>query len=267
MHWGEGQWNADPADSTRIFADDREFSARVGGVAVEQVKVPRSARDDGGGAGQWEGRRAREGALGTTEGGGGGDTALSPRYSGPQYPGARVGVRGECLTMADYTFADVHDEHWPALCVIYNHYVEHSTATFHNRPFAVEAFRALLTFSNPRHRTFVALVEGEVCGYCVVAPHKNREAYDDTAEVSVYVRPDRQRHGIGAAAVDHMEEYARRVGLHALIATICGDNAPSIALFAGKGYQQCAHFCEVGTKFGRRLDVVCYQKLLTQEQE
>lgn len=161
------------------------------------------------------------------------------------------------------TFADVGGEHWPALCAIYNHYVEHSTATFHSRPLTVDAFRELLTFPNPRHRAFVALVDGEVCGYCVVAPYKNREAYDDTAEVSVYVRPDRQRRGIGAAAVDHMEEHARRVGLHALIATICGDNAPSIALLADKGYVQCAHLREVGKKLGRRLDVVCYQKLLT----
>ena len=167
------------------------------------------------------------------------------------------------MPMANCTFVEARDEHWPALCAVYNHYVEHSTATFHSRPFTVEAFRDLHTFPSPRHRTFVALIDGEVCGYGVVAPHKNREAYADTAEVSVYVRPDRLRRGIGAAAVEHMEGHARRVGLHALIATICGDNAPSIALFAGKGYLQCAHLREVGIKFGRRLDVVCYQKLLT----
>ncbi len=171
-------------------------------------------------------------------------------------------MRGECVAMTYCAFVEVRDEHWPALCDIYNHYVVHSTATFHSQPFTVAAFRDLLTFPNPRHRAFVALAGGEVCGYCVVSQHKNREAYDDTAEVSVYVRPDCLRRGIGAAAVDHMEEHARRAGLHALIATICSDNTPSIALFAGKGYVQCAHFREVGTKFGRRLDVVCYQKLL-----
>jgi len=159
------------------------------------------------------------------------------------------------------TIGEIAEAHWPTLCAVYNHYARHSTATFHSHPLSVAAFRELLTFPSPRHRAFVAL-EGEPCGYGVIAPYKNREAYADTAEVSVYVRSDCLRRGIGGALVDHLERHARGQGVHALIATITAENNPSIALFEGKGYVKCAHLREVGFKFGRRLDVVCYEKLL-----
>ncbi len=47
-----------------------------------------------------------------------------------------------------------------------------------------------------------------------------------------------------------------------LVATICGENAASIGVFAKNGYEKCAHYKEVGQKFGQLLDVVAYQKIL-----
>jgi phosphinothricin acetyltransferase len=50
--------------------------------------------------------------------------------------------------------------------------------------------------------------------------------------------------------------------VHVLIASICGENTGSIRLFESLRLDKCAHFREVGEKFGRRLDVVYYQKIL-----
>jgi phosphinothricin acetyltransferase len=120
-----------------------------------------------------------------------------------------------------------------------------------------------LTFDSPRHRSYVVMHGEEVCGYCFISPFKNRDAYADTAEVTVYLRPGFTGKGAGGLAVDFMEGEARQRGFHCLIAVICAENGPSIRLFEKKGFQRCAHYREVGRKFGRLLDVVVYQKIIS----
>jgi phosphinothricin acetyltransferase len=58
------------------------------------------------------------------------------------------------------------------------------------------------------------------------------------------------------------EEFAQRTGIHVLIVTICGENNMSIKLFEKNGYFKCAHYKEVGKKFGQWLNVVAYQKII-----
>jgi phosphinothricin acetyltransferase len=93
--------------------------------------------------------------------------------------------------------------------------------------------------------------------------HKNREAYDETADVTVYLKNGYTGRGIGSLAIKFIEEYAVRQKIHTLVAGICGENTASIRLFEKNGYRRCAHFKEVGMKLGRRLDVVAYQKNLS----
>ena len=51
-------------------------------------------------------------------------------------------------------------------------------------------------------------------------------------------------------------------GFRVLIGIISADNKQSIALVEKCGFEKCAHFKEVGEKFGKILDVVAYQKIL-----
>jgi phosphinothricin acetyltransferase len=69
--------------------------------------------------------------------------------------------------------------------------------------------------------------------------------------------------GLGGRGAQFIEDVAKSNGIHVLVATICGENEASIRLFERNGYEKCAHFREVGKKFGRWLDVVAYQKILT----
>jgi phosphinothricin acetyltransferase len=67
---------------------------------------------------------------------------------------------------------------------------------------------------------------------------------------------------VGSAALSFIESRAREREFHNLLAIICGENIASIRLFEKHGYTQCAHYHEVGKKFGRWLDVVSFEKLL-----
>lgn len=154
------------------------------------------------------------------------------------------------------------ENHVDAALAVYAHYVETSTATFHDRPVDRDEFAGQVLFDGGRHRAFAALRDGELLGYALAGPYKSRCSYADAAEVAVYLRPDAIGRGLGRRLMERVEEHAREAGLHVLIAGVCTENAGSIALFEALGYERCAEFREVGLKFGRRLDVAYLQKLL-----
>ena len=164
--------------------------------------------------------------------------------------------------MAAYRLENLAEAHLEAVRQIYNHYILNRTATFHARPLTHEEMAELVFFPDPRHRAFVILEGETVCGYAFIARHKPREAYDFTGEVSVYLKPGYERKGLGSMALRHLEEHAIAHGFHVLLATICGQNEASLQLFARNGFSQCAHFREVGRKFGQWLDVIVCQKIL-----
>ena len=57
-------------------------------------------------------------------------------------------------------------------------------------------------------------------------------------------------------------ERARSAGHHTIIGGACTEQAASLALQAGLGFEQVACFREVGYKFGRWLDVAYSQLIL-----
>lgn len=164
--------------------------------------------------------------------------------------------------MPDYILKPVEEELLPELAGIYNYYVKNSTATFHMHEVSMDEMRSILYDDDPRFPSF-AIYDGQtLCGYCLLAHYKKREAYDQTAEVTIYLKPGLEKRGIGSVALRKLEEIAENNGFHALLAVICGENDASIRLFSKAGYDRCACFREVGKKFGRLLDIVCYQKIL-----
>ncbi|WP_394325579.1 GNAT family N-acetyltransferase [Methanosarcina barkeri] len=60
-----------------------------------------------------------------------------------------------------------------------------------------------------------------------------------------------------------MKILQKKQNIHVLIATICGENSKSINLFVRNGFSKCAHYKEVGEKFGQLLDVMAYQKIIS----
>lgn len=160
-------------------------------------------------------------------------------------------------------FEEAKEEHLQEVLDIYTYYVLNSTATFHKHIPTTEEMREILFFDNDRHKSYVLIEDGVICGYAILARYGKREAYDITAEVTVYLKNDCIGKGIGRQAVSFLEKAAKEKGFHALIAIICGENTQSISLFERCGYLKCAHYREVGMKFDRLLDVVCYEKIIS----
>jgi L-amino acid N-acyltransferase YncA len=160
-------------------------------------------------------------------------------------------------------FEEILETHLEKVLEIYTYYVLNTTATFHAHALDLQEMKELVIFDSPKYKTFVIYDEDTLCGYVILTQHKKREAYDGTAEVTVYLKNDYVGKGVGTLAVKFIEDYAKTKELHVLVATICGENSKSIRVFERNGYVKCAHYKEVGRKFGQLLDVVAYQKIIS----
>lgn len=164
--------------------------------------------------------------------------------------------------MENIKFEEAKDEHLSEILDIYNYYVRNSTATFHLHDISTDGMRELLFFDNPKYKAF-AIKNGDcLCGYCILSPFKKREAYDITAEITIYLKHDYIGKGVGSMAIRHLEKFAKENGFHSLIAVVCGENENSMRMFERNGYLKCGQLKEVGIKFGRMLDIIYYQKIL-----
>lgn len=146
---------------------------------------------------------------------------------------------------------------------VYNHYVAASTATFQTEPVTPEEWAAESVAGDPdRHGAWAIEDGGSFSGYVVVTPFKARCAYRDSAEVTVYLAPEFAGRGLGREALAHVDDHAAKAGLHALLAVVCAENAASLAAFERAGYERAGLLREVGSKFGRLLDVVYLEKVI-----
>lgn len=145
---------------------------------------------------------------------------------------------------------------------LYNNYILTSTATFSVEKLTQDEMDHLLFSGLLRFPSYAILYEGVYAGYVMLNRYKPREAYDQTAEVTVYLNGDFHGNGIGKRAITFIEGIAKEFDFRALLGVICAENKQSIQLFEKLGYFECAHFKEVGKKFDRILDVVIYEKLI-----
>lgn len=151
---------------------------------------------------------------------------------------------------------------------IYNHEVEHTTATMDLVPRSLTAQRQWL---GERSGAFAAIVAvgwagtpfaDEVVGFGALSPYKERAAYRTTVEDSVYVRRDATGQGIGGLLLESLLDLAADSGFHSVIARIEASGAASRALHERHGFELVGIEREVARKFNRWLDVVVMQCLL-----
>lgn len=145
---------------------------------------------------------------------------------------------------------------------VYQWYIDNSTATFQIAPTNEAEMESLLFFKKDRYQSYAVFEGDRFVGYGIVTQFKTREAYDTTAEVTVYLDPAATGKGYGRTVVERLERFAREKNLHSLLAIISGENEASIKLFSRLGYEECARYREVGRKFDRWLDVVTLGKIL-----
>lgn len=152
----------------------------------------------------------------------------------------------------------------PALLDIYNYEVEHGLATFDLNPKTMEERLPWFREHNVgNHPLIVAEEDGKAVGYASLSSYRDKEAYQATVELSIYIDPEYRRRGIAGELASSLLKTAReRHDIHTVVSVITGGNEASIRLHERLGFVHCGTIREVGVKFGKLLDIENYQLMV-----
>lgn len=156
----------------------------------------------------------------------------------------------------------------PTIATIYNHAVVHTAAIWNDK--TVDAQNRVEWLAARRNAGYPVLVmddNGEVTGYASFGDWRAFDGFRHTVEHSVYVHPDHQGKGIGRALMVQLIDEARAIGKHVMVAGIEAQNVASITLHQSLGFVISAQMPQVGTKFGRWLDLTFMQLQLDTRNE
>lgn len=151
----------------------------------------------------------------------------------------------------------------PAILAIVNDVIRTTTAVYDYEPHTLEMrqqwFHAKVAAD---WSVFVADDNGAVAGFSSIGPFRQWPAYKYSVENSIYVAADRRGHGVGKLLLSAVVDAARAKDMHTVIAGVDADNEASRRLHRSFGFEEVAHFKQVGYKFNRWLDLVFLQLML-----
>ena len=173
------------------------------------------------------------------------------------------------ITVRETVEADI-----PAITAIYNEAVANTVAVWNDD--IVDEANRLQWLAEHRVPGTVALTAvmtddtddtddtdvEQVLGYATYGDFRHYDGFRHTVENSIYVDGTRRAGGVGTALMEELIVRARTEDKHVMVAAIEGSNTASLKLHAKVGFEECGTVRQVGTKFGRWLDMTLVQLML-----
>jgi phosphinothricin acetyltransferase len=151
----------------------------------------------------------------------------------------------------------------PQLLSIYNDIILHTTAVYDYEPHTQEMRKQWYETKKQQGLPVFVAEEGErILGFSSIGPFRAWAAYKYSVENSVYVAAEERGKGIGKLLIPPLIEATQKLGLHTIIASIDATNEVSLRLHKSFGFEEVAHFKEVGWKFNRWLDLKFLQLIV-----
>ena len=119
-----------------------------------------------------------------------------------------------------------------------------------------------------------AVEDGEILGYAYAGKFKNRKAYDWSVEVTVYVRKDSRRSGVGKLLYHALEDSLKRIGVLNMNACIARPKKndeylsdDSYHFHEKMGFHLVGTFHNSGYKFDTWYDMIWMEKIIGEHQK
>jgi L-amino acid N-acyltransferase len=165
------------------------------------------------------------------------------------------------------TIRDAIENDLPAITAIYNDVLLNSTAIYRDEPATVaERIAFWQSRKANNYPTIVACDGDSIVGFASFGDFRAWPGYRFTVEHTVHVHREHRGQGIGSELVKALIPIAAAAGKHVMIGGIDADNTASLRFHQRLGFEQVAHFKQVGFKFGRFLDLLFVQRLVAKTQ-
>jgi L-amino acid N-acyltransferase len=143
---------------------------------------------------------------------------------------------------------------------IYNDAILTTTATFDTEAKSLAERRSWFEAHDEAHPVLVVCRGDETAAWGSLSRWSDKQAYDTTAEVSVYVAREYRGRGLGTLLLARLVETAGKAGLHMLLSRIAEGNEASLAMHRRFGFRHVGTLKEAGRKFGRFIDVEIFER-------
>lgn len=160
------------------------------------------------------------------------------------------------------------------LLEIYAPYVKDTAITFEYEVPSVSEFETRIKNISSKFPYIKAVDDdGKILGYAYASTFKGRSAYDWSVEMTVYVRSDKKRVGVGTVLYDALEKSLADMGIinaNACIAYLREGRSDehltndSKYFHEKRGYKLVGTFHDSGYKFGTWYDMIWMEKMLGQ---
>lgn len=149
------------------------------------------------------------------------------------------------------------------ILAIYNDVIVNTTAVYDYEPHTLEMRQAWFDAKKEQgFPVYVAEEGGDILGLSSIGPFRNWAAYKYSVENSIYVAAPARGKGIAKLLMPPIIEAAKQMGMHTMVAGIDAENKASIQLHRHFGFEEVAHFKQVGWKFDRWLDLKFLQLIV-----
>ncbi|SDE09805.1 GNAT family N-acetyltransferase [Glycomyces harbinensis] len=150
------------------------------------------------------------------------------------------------------------------VAAIVNHYIAHSTANFRTEPQSAAEWERDIDVYGDRFPWLAAVYEDEVVGLAYAKPWNARQAYDWTAEATVYVADGQRGRRVGSTLYRELLKHLEAQGFRSVMAQVTSPNPGSEALHAAFGFELVGTIKAAGYKHGEWHDVGIWQKTLAE---
>ena len=148
---------------------------------------------------------------------------------------------------------------------IYMPYIENTVITFEKEKPSFEAFYQRVLNIKKNYPYLVYEEDGKILGYAYASRFRDRKAFDNTCELSIYLIDKAKGKGIGKKLLSKMLEYLRLQNINSVVSCITVPNLASNHLHESMGFTLCGYFHNSGIKFDKLLDVKFYELILSNE--
>jgi L-amino acid N-acyltransferase YncA len=157
---------------------------------------------------------------------------------------------------------DVNIQDAKQIVDIYNYYVLNSIVTFDEIPFSEQDFKERIETISSKYPFIVFEEDNHILGYAYANMFRQKPAYKNTVETTIYLKHDVQGRQIGSKLYIQLLKTLKDQNYHAIIGGLTLPNEASVKLHEKLGFKQVAHFKEVGFKFDKWLDVGFWELIL-----
>jgi len=121
---------------------------------------------------------------------------------------------------------------------IYNHYIQHTTVTFDEKPITTEEIAHRIKNTMMKYPWLVYVRKGKVLGYAYASGWREKSAYRYSAESTIYFNDKDRGKGCGTALYQELLEKLEQKSIHCVFGVIALPNDVSVEFHEKFGFKK-----------------------------